>query len=266
MDKKDMMMHENADKKGSRNLIKGRGDMRGDVQDVVQGFAPGFAQDTAHGVAQNIATQHDRDLQVPDKFRDPKTGDVRVDDVLKSYLELERQMAVRGGAPKSPDEYCVTCEHPFFDVDPVVNARLHAKGFSEEQAQEVYDLAAEVMAPMVAQIAQDFQADRELSRLEEYFGGRDQWRFVSRQLLAFGKKALPEPAFRAMAGSYEGVLALHNLMQSQEPNLPSDMGAGPVGNDANGVEVMMKDPRYWRDRDPGFVRRVTQAFQARYQG
>ena len=27
---------------------------------------------------------------------------------------------------------------------------------------------------------------------------------------------------------------------------------------------MMRDPRYWRDRDPSFVQKVTEAFQKMY--
>ncbi len=36
---------------------------------------------------------------VPAKFWDPARGEIRVDDLLKSYLTLERRLGLLGGAP-----------------------------------------------------------------------------------------------------------------------------------------------------------------------
>ena len=77
---------------------------------------------------------------IPDKFIDKDTGQVRMEDFVKSYRALEQEFSKRPSAPKTPDEYCIDCTHGLFETDPEVNKRLHAKGFTQEQAQEVYAL------------------------------------------------------------------------------------------------------------------------------
>src|SRR3954470_7960105 len=92
------------------------------------------------------------------------------------------------GVPDAPDGYCIDCGHGLFDADPVLNHKLHAAGFTPEQAQLVYDLAAERLVPMIQQIAFEFEAEREVARLINHFGGEDAWRETSRQLLVWGKR------------------------------------------------------------------------------
>src|SRR3954469_9445816 len=69
------------------------------------------------------------------------------------------------GVPDTPDGYCIDCGHGLFDADPVLNHKLHAAGFTPDQAQLVYDLAAERLVPMIQQIAFEFEAEREVARL-----------------------------------------------------------------------------------------------------
>jgi hypothetical protein len=39
--------------------------------------------------------------------------------------------------------------------------------------------------------------------------------------------------------------------------------ASPEG-DTTRLQEMMRDPRYWRDRDPSFIQQVVRTFRARY--
>lgn len=202
-------------------------------------------------------------LTIPDKFKDPSTGELKVDSLLTSYSELEKRLSKTPSVPKSPDDYCVNCDHGYFGVDKDLNQKLHAKGFTNEQVQTVYDLAAEKMVPLVFQIAADYNAEREIEKLVKHFGGEEQWREVSRQLLAFGQKALPTDVLETLSSSYEGVMALHRMMKGEEPGLSR---AEPAGNKQGELELqsMMRDPKYWRDQDPSFVAKVTEGFQKLY--
>lgn len=200
---------------------------------------------------------------VPEKFKDPETGDVRFDDMIRSYRELEKKLSSQPSAPKTPDEYCVDCSHGLFESDPEINARLHAKGFTQEQAQEVYNLAAEKLVPMIMEMSSEFKADRELEKLVSHFGGVEKWKEVSRQLLAFGQKNLAPDVFENLSSSYEGVLALQKMMKSEEPGLKRE-SAAPAGTDEKDLQSMMRDPRYWRDKDPAFVSKVTEGFKTVY--
>jgi len=148
--------------------------------------------------------------------------------LAKSYKELERKMAHMPTPPKSPEEYCVDCQHGMFEPDIEINRRMHAKGFTQDQAQEAYNLAAEKMVPMMHEMAADFKADREVERLINHFGGAGQWTEVSRQLLSFGQKNLPHDVLDNLSSSYEGVLALYRMMKGGEPGLKR--GGSPVSS------------------------------------
>lgn len=226
---------------------------------------------------------------IPEKFRDPATGALRADALLRSYLELERRLsqqprpfwetgsapddATRAavlramGVPETPEGYGVACDHGLFDPDPDIDTRLHAAGFTRDQAQLLYDLAAERLVPMIQEVAAGFQAERELERLHAEFGGPQGWRAVSRQILAWAKANLPPAAVEALSATYDGVMAMRRMMEAGEPVGPAaaaaERGGGAPDDD---VRRLMRDPRYWRDRDPALVAKVTAAFERMYPG
>ena len=213
----------------------------------------------------NLLTEDLDEQTIPEKFKDPESGAVRLQAIINSYNELEKRMSRQPAAPKSPEEYSIDCSHGLFEADPDINLRLHEKGFTHEQAQELYDLAAEKMVPMINQVAGEFQADREVEKLIAHFGGPEKWKEVSRQLLAFGQKNLPADVLDNLSSSFEGVLALQRMMKSEEPALKKGE-ASPSALNENDLQTMMRDPRYWRDKDPAFVAKVTEGFRSLFGG
>lgn len=202
---------------------------------------------------------------VPEKFKNPETGAVRMDALVKSYGELEKKMSAGPQAPASVEEYCIECAHGMFEPDAEVNQRLYEQGMSQEQVQAVYDLAAEKMIPMLKELSNDMNADREIEKLIAHFGGAERWKEVSRQLLAFGQRNLPADVLENLSNSYEGVLALHKMMQSDEPGLKQE-ASNPNSMDMAELKSMMRDPKYWRDKDPATVAKVTEGFEKAYGG
>lgn len=162
-------------------------------------------------------------------------------------------------------DYAITLDHDLFDVDPKLNERLRAAGFTGEQAQMVYDLATEELMPVAEEIAGALQSEVDDRRLEAHFGGAGKWRETQRQLKSWGGANLPTEAFESLASSYEGVKTLHRLMQGSEPQIVQSGGVGRSTN-ATDLRRMIRDPRYWRDRDPDFVREVTAGFEKVYPG
>ena len=214
----------------------------------------------------------DSPANIPKKFIDSETGEIRVESLLKSYLALEKKLSTRpnvvqNAAPHSPDDYCIDCAHGLFEPDKEINTRLHQKGFSEEQAQEVYDIAAEKIVPMIMDIAAEFEAERELDRLKDHFGGEEKWREVSTQLLSFGQKNLPPEVLKGMASSYEGVMALYKMMNGgAKDKTPSPRAEAKPNMSENELYSMMRQPQYWRDKDPSMIEKVTKGFQNLYGG
>ncbi len=220
-----------------------------------------------------------RPADVPEKFWDDAAGAVRLDALLKSYRELEkklsRMVALPGddsdeeerlrflralGVPETPDAYAVEPRHPLVTPDKDVNARLHKAGFTPTQVQLVYDLAAERLLPLIAEAAQMFEAERELDRLREHFGGDERWQRAAKQIAAWGRANLAPAVFEALSSTASGVLALQTMMEKGEPAL-LDGSESEASLNEDELRTMMRDPRYWRKRDPDFVSRVSEGFK-----
>ncbi|NGM22468.1 hypothetical protein G3576_20795 [Roseomonas stagni] len=220
-----------------------------------------------------------RPAEIPEKFWDEAAGALRVDALLKSYLELERRMSQRQapptddapeeerqrwrrllGIPDSPDGYEITPPNEVVTPDAAVNARLHEAGFTPRQVQLVYDLAAERLMPLIAEAAADFEAARQVEKLQAHFGGEERFRRIAAQLSSWGRANLPEAVFTALSSTAEGVIALQRMMEGKEPPLARDAQA-EAGPDEGELRRMMRDPRYWRTREPDFVKRVTDGFK-----
>ena len=217
--------------------------------------------------------------EIPAKFRDPATGALRVEALLKSYLELERMLSRRMtppgddapdeerqrwrrtlGVPETPDAYEITPAHDLCGPDPEVNRRLHEAGFTCRQAQLVYDLAAERLLPLIAEAATEFEAGKQREKLHAEFGGEERFRRLAPQIAAWGRANLPDAVFAALSSTAEGVAAMHRMMAGNEPPLSRDAAADAAPDEAE-LRRMMRDPRYWRSREPDFVKRVTENFR-----
>jgi hypothetical protein len=213
------------------------------------------------------AAPPERPDYLPEKFWDAEQGAVRTEALARSYAELERRLgAAAGDVPRDPDGYAIDPPNEWLAPDPAVNARLHEAGLTRAQAQLVYDLGAEVMMPMVADLAAEFEAERQRERLREHFGGDGRFREASRQLDAWGRAHLPPPVFEALSATYEGVLALQAMMEGGEPGLggASAGNSGDAADDEHSLRRLMADPRYWRDQDPSLVARVRAGFARLY--
>jgi hypothetical protein len=225
---------------------------------------------------QNPANTNGKPDNVPDKFFDKEKGEIRTDALLKSYQELEKKLAQQTpndpakidpdklrnflGVPSTPQDYQVKIDHTMFTADDEINQRLHDKGFSNEQVQTVYDLAAEKMVPLILDIAREFEAERQLDKLFETFGGKERYSEVARQLLAYGQKNLPADVLEGLSGTYEGIMALYKMMQSGKP-LSVQQPVETPSMDETSLRGMMKDPKYWREKDPAFIKKVSDGFR-----
>jgi hypothetical protein len=220
-----------------------------------------------------------RPADVPEKFWDAATGTLRTDALLKSYGELERRLSQKMapppadapaedvarfrdamGIPATPDDYCIKPPCDQCCADAEVNAQLHAAHFSQPQAQMVYDLAGQKLLPLIAEAAAQYEADRQREKLAMHYGSPDRFAQVASQLSAWGRTNLPPPVFQALSSTAEGVLAMEQMMQRPEPTLGRDVTAPTPTTEAE-LRAMMRDPRYWRAREPAFVQRVTEGFR-----
>jgi len=208
---------------------------------------------------------------LPAKFWDEENGAVRTEALARSYQELERHLSNPGATgvsaphdmPDHPDAYDIMIDDDLLNVDDEVNRRLFDNGFSRSQAQLVYDLASERMMPMVAQIAANYENNREEERLHQHFGSPERFAAIRPQLSAWGKANLTPTVYENLVASAEGVIAMFEMMKNREPTLTRAAETRP-GSSEQDIKRMMKDPRYWKERDPSFVSQVRQGFRNLY--
>lgn len=203
---------------------------------------------------------------LPEKFWDDERGEIRAEALANSYISLEQKLGATEptGVPTDPTGYEINLRSDAFGVDETVNERLHGAGFTQDQAQLVYDLAGEYLSPMLAEMGVEFATQSEIDKLAHHYGGEDRWREMSSQILKWGKANLSDEVFNSMTTSMEGVKALHQMMSSDEPSLVHDGQAVSAPDSEESLRVMMRDPRYWRDHDPAIVERVKNGFQRLY--
>ena len=219
---------------------------------------------------------------VPEKFLDEK-GQLKTDALLQSYLELEKKLSrmvclpsetssedekrdfyKKIGVPQTAENYRLTMKSDLLEVDPLVNQRLYDLGFTNEQAQAVYDLAAEKVLPVIEELAQDYEAARQRIALENHFGGKERFEEVARQITTWAKQNVSEDVFDALSTTFEGVMALYKMMQTEEPAMMPKGMPTENGLDEEGLKKLMMSPKYWRDKDPAVLKKVADGFNRLY--
>lgn len=163
--------------------------------------------------------------------------------------------------PETPDAYAITLAEGMEDIDADLNQRLHEAGFSNAQAQLVYDLAGEILSPLLGDLDQAAQRATDRAALAAEFGGAESWKKLAPKIESWGKANLPEAAFDALCQSADGVRAMHRMMtQSKEAALGKVDGGAGVTSLRSEIRRKMNDPRYWRDRDPALVAEIQADF------
>ena len=160
--------------------------------------------------------------------------------------------------------YEIVLHSQFLTIDEEVNKRLKVAGFTNEQAQLVYDLAAEIMIPKIREVVNEFKLYKELSKLENYFGGEERFDEIARQISLWADKNLPAEIYQSLNTSFYGVIALYNMMTSGEPKVMAKSGEVADVITEEKLKEMMKDPKYWRDNDKNFIKKVDDGFKFLY--
>ncbi len=215
--------------------------------------------------------------KIPEKFLN-KDGTLNTDALLKSYTELEKKIGtmisvptsesdseLRAkfnraiGVPENANEY-PTC--PMFDDDSLREKFLEI-GLTSSQVEKIYDIANEFLSPVLSDLFEIKNESDAISELKNFFGGTEKMYDALRAINTFGEKYLPHDAFDAMCSSPQGIQGIYQMMQSMEPTVQTDDGGEKILSDDE-LRRMMRDPKYWRDMDPEYVRKIENGFKKLY--
>jgi hypothetical protein len=195
-------------------------------------------------------------LNIPEKFK-TKEGEANIEAILKSYSELERKLSQAPSAPKDASEYAAP---GFGDEDDALRQKFLDIGLTRDQARQVCAVADEFLAPLIGDLASAREESESLAELEKFFGGRENVAPALMELEAFGKKYLPGDAFESLCATHQGIQSLYKMMKSSEPNISTDKNGADNLSESD-LKALMRDPKYWRDQEPEFVRMIDSGFK-----
>ena len=215
--------------------------------------------------------------KVPEKFLN-EDGTLNADALMKSYSELERKIgtmitvptdgcdeSVRArfnraiGVPETSDEYPT---NEIFDDENLKN-KFHEIGLTSTQVEKIYDIANEFLAPVISDLYNTQNEKNALAELKNFFGGTEKMNEALRAVDAFGKKFLPADAFDELCSSPQGIQGIYRMMQSMEPNVETEKNEIKNLTDSD-LRRMMRDPKYWRDGDAEYIRKIENGFKKLY--
>ena len=217
-------------------------------------------------------------MQIPEKFQN-KDGTLNSDALLKSYSELEkkigtmitlpgedadeesRQKFQRAlGVPANASEYP---DHELFGSDEELKKKFLDAGLSKKQAEKILALAEEYFTPALSEIFRARHESDSFNELEKFFGGKEKMQNIFSEINSFAEKFLPEETFSSLSGSAEGIKSIYRMMQSMEPSVKTSAMPEAAVSEAS-LRDMMRNPKYWREKNPGYIRKIESGFKKLY--
>ena len=215
--------------------------------------------------------------KIPEKFMN-QDGTLNTDALLKSYSELERKIGTMISIPTSNDDDDTrnkfnraigvpekANEYPTHELydDENLREKFLSIGLTKNQVEKIYDIANEFLSPVIKNLFSVYDESNALSELKNYFGGEDKMTTALREINDFGEHFLPRDAFDALCATPQGIQSIHKMMQSMEPDVRTDKNETKNLTDSD-LRQMMRDPKYWRDNDAEYIRKIENGFRKLY--
>lgn len=217
-------------------------------------------------------SQPERPEWLPEKYKSPE-------DLAKAYKELESKIGSKEedirakileeinaeafeGRPETAGDYQLP--ETIDEAAAVDNELLKwwsEHSFENGYNQEEFEQGIEMYAKAIAGTQPDMEA--EAAKLGDNANARIE------AASAFAGKFFPKealPAIERMCETHEGIIALEAIQEAmRDGSFANDTQPAGQATEAE-LREMMNDPRYWKDRDPHFIKQVTEGFQQIFRG
>ena len=215
--------------------------------------------------------------QIPEKFLDDH-GELNTNALLKSYCELEKKLSGMVAVPNEESDDAAkqkfnhaigvpdnASDYPKNDLldDESVREKFHEIGLTSKQVEQIYNIAEEFLQPTLKNLFELQSQTNALNELKNFFGSTEKMNEALREINAFGERFLPASAFDELCATPQGIQGVYRMMQSMEPEILTDKNMSENLTDDD-LRNMMKDPKYWRDQDPEYVRKIENGFKKLY--
>lgn len=215
--------------------------------------------------------------KIPEKFLN-EDGTLNADALIKSYNELEKKIGTMISVPGEdadeetrakfkhaigvPDDAAQYPSNALFD-DDALREKFREIGLTCTQVEKIYALAEEFLSPVLSDLFSMQNETNAMNELKNFFGGTEKMNDALHAISAFGEKFLPADAFEALCSTPQGIQGVYKMMQSMEPHVEMQKNSNENLSDAE-LRRMMRDPKYWRDADPEYVRKIENGFKKLY--
>ena len=215
--------------------------------------------------------------KIPEKFLN-EDGTLNTDSLLKSYNELEKKIGTMVSIPNDESDNATrerfrhaigvpddASQYPVDDMfdDDSVRQKFREIGLTCNQVEQIYKIANEYLSPVISELFLMQNETNAYQELKNFFGGTEKMNDALHAIDAFGKKFLPHDAFDALCSTPQGIQGVYKMMQSMEPHVETQKNENENLTD-NDLRRMMRDPKYWRDADPEYVRKIENGFKKLY--
>lgn len=216
--------------------------------------------------------------KIPDKFQN-KDGTLNQDALIKSYYELEKKIGSMISVPNESSDESVrekfnraigvpenASEYPtneLFDDESLRN-KFYDMGLTKTQVEQIYSVAQDYLTPVLSELFNAKKESQEFAELQKFFGSEEKMHDALRQINVFGEKFLPHDAFETLCATAQGIQSVYKMMQSMEPTIQTEKNISENLSDDD-LRRMMNDPKYWRDNDKEYVRKIENGFKKLYK-
>ena len=216
-------------------------------------------------------------MEIPKKFQNDD-GTLNAESLIKSYSELEKKIGTMvtvpaensdpesrekflraTGVPADISEYPA---NPFFD-DDAIRSKFKEAGLNKTQVEKIYEIANEFLQQALSDIFNRKYEEESFAELKNFFGEEEKMQRALFEIAAFGEKFLPNDTFQSLSSSPAGIRSIYAMMQSMEPTVETGKGSADSLSE-NDLRAMMKDPKYWRDHDAEYIRKIETGFKKLY--
>ena len=215
--------------------------------------------------------------KIPEKFLNTD-GSLNTGALLKSYTELEKKIGSMITVPTSDSDDEVrrkfnsaigvpnnASEYPTNELydDEDLRKKFFDIGLTCTQVEKIYDIANEFLSPLISDLFSVQNESKAINELRNFFGSTEKMNDALHAINSFGERFLPRDAFDALCATPAGIQSVYKMMQSMEPRINTDKNETQNLTDDD-LRRMMRDPKYWRDNDVEYIRKIENGFKKLY--
>ena len=214
---------------------------------------------------------------IPEKFLN-SDGTLNSESLIKSYVELEKKIGTMVTVPNSesdtqtkqkfnraigvPENASEYPTHELYD-DENLRQKFLDIGLTSPQVEKIYDIANEFLSPVISDLFSVQNETNAINELKNFFGSSEKMNHALHAIQTFGERFLPRDAFDALCATPQGIQSVYKMMQSMEPDVKTSINETQNLTDSD-LRRMMRNPKYWRDNDAEYIRKIENGFKKLY--